>query len=183
MSYGLFLLFGKQRIWRRMCFTGVVFRRRPIKQFTMLCRSVKRWNPPIAEVYSDVLNVIYWNSVPLNLYIREMYNCYCRSYFLGAVVTLGNSIFFCKLFSKFHEKRNLFISSSMIWCIINHLVQESDCKKSFSFRFLGWNELKEDFFFHITSDTWNHSVNLFWMSLQTKEEKQRVGHVDPDSIL
>lgn len=152
-----------------MCFTGVVFRRRPIKQFTMLCRSVKRWNPPIAEVYSDVLNVIYWNSVPLNLYIREMYNCYCRSSSFGAVVTLGNSFSFVNGFLNFmkKKKRNRFISSSMIRCSLNHLVQESDCKILFFIFGMKWIE-RVRIFVHITSDR----VNLFWMSLQTKEEEE-----------
>lgn len=43
--------------------------------------------------------------MPLNLYIREMYNCYCRSSSFGAVVTLGNSFSFVNGFLNFMKKK------------------------------------------------------------------------------
>lgn len=70
----------------------------------------------------------------LNLYIREMYKCNCGSSLFGGVVTLGNSIFFCKCFSKCHKKLLYFFKHDMMYQI-HFSVQESDCKAFFCFSF------------------------------------------------
>ncbi len=86
----------------------------------------------------------------LNLYIREMYKCNCGSSLFGGVVTLGNSIFFCKCFSKCHKKLLYFFKHDMMYQI-HFSVQESDCKV-FVFH------LRAGFF---TQEKWNRRASLF----------------------
>lgn len=69
----------------------------------------------------------------LNLYIREMYKCNCGSSLFGGVVTLGNSIFFCKCFSKCHKKLLYFFKHDMMYHKFIFLCKKAIVKSFFVF--------------------------------------------------